>query len=41
MKIQVVDKVDGANILEVAKETIASGATIRTDGLNSYNILNQ
>jgi transposase-like protein len=41
LKIQVVDKVDGANILEVAKETIAPGATIRTDGLNSYKILDQ
>jgi transposase-like protein len=41
IKIQIVDKVNGANILEVTKRTVAPGATIRTDGLNSYNILNQ
>jgi transposase-like protein len=37
LKIQVVDTVDGATIIEVAKETLKPGATIQTDGLSSYN----
>ena len=41
LKIEVVEGVNGANILEVAKETVAPNAKIRTDGLNSYNILNR
>jgi hypothetical protein len=40
MRIQVVDNVDGASIIEVAQETIQPGATIRTDGLSSYKALN-
>jgi transposase-like protein len=40
LKIEIVDNIDGATIAEVAKETVTPGATIRTDGLNSYNTLN-
>jgi transposase-like protein len=40
LKIQIVDNVNGAAIAKVTKETITPGATIRTDGLNSYNALN-
>jgi transposase-like protein len=40
LKVQQVDHVDGATIADVAQETIAPGATIRTDGLSAYNKLN-
>lgn len=40
VKIEVVENVDGATIIEIAKETITPGATICTDGLAVYNSLN-
>jgi transposase-like protein len=41
LKIEMVEAVNGANILEVTKEIVAPDAKIRTDGLNVYNILNR
>jgi transposase-like protein len=41
VKMQVVENVDGATIVGMAKETIAPGATINTDGLSAYNALNE
>ena len=41
VKIQVLEQVNGAAILEMANDTIAPGATIRTDGLNVYTSLNK
>ena len=40
VKMRVVESVDGATIVETAKETITPGAMISTDGLNVYNALN-
>jgi transposase-like protein len=39
MKVEVVEKVDSVTVLEMAKDTIESGTTIRTDGLSSYKAL--
>jgi transposase-like protein len=41
VRIEVVDNVDGVSIVEMAQETINSGAAIRTDGLSTYNALNK
>ena len=41
VKMQVVENVDGATIVEMAKEMIAPGATVSTDGLSAYNALNE
>ena len=41
VKIQVVENVDGATIVELAKETITPGTTISTDGLSAYNALSE
>ena len=41
VKIQVVENVDGATIVEMAQETITAGSTISTDGLSAYNALNE
>ena len=41
VKMQVVENIDGATIVEVAKETITPGATISTDGLSVYNALSE
>lgn len=39
LKIQAVEHIDGATVAEVAKAIVLPGATVRTDGLNSYKIL--
>ena len=41
VKMQVVENIDGDTIVETAKETIAPGATVRTDGLSAYNALSK
>jgi transposase-like protein len=41
LKVEMVESVNGANILEVTKGAVAPGAKIRTDGLKAYNILNR
>jgi hypothetical protein len=41
LKIEVAEVVNGENILEMTKETVAADARIRTDGLNACNILNR
>ena len=41
VKIQVLENVDGAPIVNVAKGTIIPGATISTDGLSAYNALGE
>jgi len=41
VKIQVVEQINGVAITEMANDTIAPGATIRTDGLGAYKALNK
>jgi transposase-like protein len=41
LKIKAVERVDGTTAVEATKSAILPGATVRTDGLNSYNALEQ
>jgi transposase-like protein len=41
LRIKAVDNVDGTGIIQAATDTIRPGATVRTDGLNAYNVLNR
>jgi transposase-like protein len=40
VKIQVLEQVNGASVVDMAKDTITPGATIQTDGLGIYRALN-
>lgn len=41
VKVKIVDSVDSATITKVANTTVEEGTTIRTDGLNSYKVLDK